>query len=114
MHVITDCPRCKESFMYHTTDTYLFRDITMVDEAGINEIVTEVICHLCDLSEKFLNKEVKVVEKNPHEHLNEFKLTVVDILTTPEDFPIVVKIGESDSFEFFEEKELKIQENVIK
>lgn len=107
MHTITECPRCKMDFMYHSTDTYLDRTITIVDEVGNNEVIDTVICQDCHLDEEWVGKEVKVVKNNPYEHLNKFKLTVVDILRTPEDFPIVVKIGESDSFEFFEEKELE-------
>jgi hypothetical protein len=52
MHVITDCPKCKKDFMYHTTDTHLIRQTTLVDEVGNNEIVDIVICQDCDEAEK--------------------------------------------------------------
>ena len=32
MHVITDCPKCEKDFMYHTTDTHLFRDLKSNEE----------------------------------------------------------------------------------
>lgn len=55
MHTITECPRCKIDFMYHSTDTYLERDITEVDEVGNNEIKSIVICQSCHDVEKYIN-----------------------------------------------------------
>ena len=52
MHVITDCPKCEKDFMYHTTDTHLIKQMTLVDEVGNNEIVDIVICQDCDEAEK--------------------------------------------------------------
>tara|TARA_R110000824_G_scaffold107769_3_gene254330 strand:+ start:682 stop:858 length:177 start_codon:yes stop_codon:yes gene_type:complete len=52
MHVITDCPKCKKDFMYHTTDTHLIKQTTLVDEVGNNEIVDIVVCQECDEVEK--------------------------------------------------------------
>lgn len=55
MHTITNCPKCKIDFMYHSTDTYLERDTTIIDEVGNNEIITVVICQDCDNAEKYFN-----------------------------------------------------------
>jgi hypothetical protein len=108
MHTITLCPRCNEDFMYHATDVYLIRDITVVDEVGNNEVIETVICQDCDFKEKWINKEVKIKKDNAHEHLNQFKLIVVDIEKNALDFPITVKIGDSDSYEWFADNELEI------
>jgi len=32
MHTIDDCPRCGKDFMYHQTDTYLFRELKSNEE----------------------------------------------------------------------------------
>ena len=53
MHTITDCPRCKDDFMYHTTEVNLARDITVVDEVGNNEIIEVYICQECDSKERY-------------------------------------------------------------
>ena len=109
MHTITICPRCKEDFMYHATDVNLKRDITVVDEVGNNEIIETVICQDCDLFEKWVHKEVKIKKGNAHEHLNQFKLFVVNIQkSTRLNFPITVKIGDTNSYEWFTEDELDI------
>jgi hypothetical protein len=108
MHTITLCPRCKEDFMYHATDVNLKRDITVVDEVGNNEIIETVICQDCDLFEKWVHKEVKVKKDNPHEHLNQYRLFVVDIEKNALDFPITVQIGDTNSYEWFTEDELEI------
>lgn len=108
MHTITLCPRCNEDFMYHATDVYLKRDITVVDEVGNNEVIETVICQDCDFEEKWVNKEVKIKAGNAHEHLNRFTLTVVGIEKSGLDFPITVKIGVSDSYEWFADNELEI------
>ena len=52
MHIITDCPKCKKDFMYHTTDRHFIRQTTLVDELGNNEIVDIIICQECDETEK--------------------------------------------------------------
>jgi thymidylate synthase len=52
--------------------------------------------------------EVKVKEGSSYEHLNQFKLVVVDQELEPIDYPIAVKIGDTDSFEWFKEEELII------
>ena len=49
MHTITECPICKKDFMYHTSDTYLKSQTTIIDEVGNNEIIDIVICHECNL-----------------------------------------------------------------
>jgi hypothetical protein len=108
MHTIDLCPRCKEDFMYHATDVNLKRDITVVDEVGNNEIIETVICQDCDLFEKWVHKEVKVKKDNPHEHLNQYRLFVVDIEKNALDFPITVQIGDSNSYEWFTEDELEL------
>ena len=109
MHTITICPRCKEDFMYHATDVNLKRDITVVDEVGNNEIIETVICQDCDLFEKWVHKEVKIKKGNAHEHLNQFRLFVVNIQkSTRLNFPITVKIGDTNSYEWFTEDELEI------
>ena len=62
MHIITVCPRCNEDFMYHASDSHLFRDETRVDEVGNNEIVETVICQDC------CKKDVeKIIEESPRE-----------------------------------------------
>jgi len=108
MHTITICPRCKEDFMYHATDVSLKRDITVVDEVGNNEIIETVICQDCDLFEKWVHKEVKIKKPHAHEHLNEYRLFVVDIEKSGLDFPITVQIGDTNSHEWFTEDELEL------
>jgi|688.fasta_scaffold227636_2 hypothetical protein len=108
MHTITLCPRCNQDFMYHSTDVHLSRNVTIVDEVGNNEVVETVICQNCDLFEKWVHKEVKVKKDNAHEHLNQFRLFVVDIDNNSLDFPITVKVGDTDSYEWFTEDELEI------
>lgn len=56
------------------------------------------------LEEKWVGKEVKIKEDKYDTHLNRYKLVVTDIVN--EEFPITVKIGDTDSFEWFEEDEL--------
>ena len=95
--------------MYHATDVNLKRDITVVDEVGNNEIIETVICQDCDLFEKWVHKEVKIKKGNAHEHLNQFRLFVVNIQkSTRLNFPITVKIGDTNSYEWFTEDELDI------
>lgn len=105
MHTITEYPRCKMDFMYHSTDRHLFRDITIVDEVGNNEVIDTVICQDCHLGEKWVGKEVKTINPD-YTHLNDFKLVVTSIVG--EKFPITVKIGYGDSYEWFDEEELEI------
>lgn len=107
MHTITVCSRCNADFMYHSADTHLSRDKKIVDEVGNNEVVEIVICQDCDFKEKWIHKEVKVKEDNPFEHLNKWKLFVVDIQEA-KDFPITVQVGDTNSFEWFKEEELNI------
>lgn len=108
MHIINECPRCNKDFMYHQTDSYLWRDITVIDEVGNNEIIETVICQDCHLKEKWVGKEVKIT--NPYySHLNDFKL-VVDGIVIDEEHPITVKIGNMDSYEWLDEDELEIVE----
>ena len=95
--------------MYHATDINLKRDITVVDEVGNNEIIETVICQDCDLFEKWVHKEVKIKKGNAYEHLNQFRLFVVNIQkSTRLNFPITVKIGDTNSYESFTEDELDI------
>jgi len=109
MHTVTICSRCKEEFMYHSTEVNLIRNITVVDEVGNNEIIEVVICQDCDLFEKWVHKEVKVKKGNPHEHFNDYRLFVVDIEKGSRlDFPITVQIGDTNSYEWFTEDELEI------
>ena len=86
----------------------LKRDITVVDEVGNNEVVETVICQDCDFFEKWVHKEVKVKKDNAHEHLNQFRLFVTDIDRNGLDFPITVKIGDTNSYEWFKDYELDI------
>lgn len=108
MHTITVCPRCENDFMYHSMDFHLQRDVTDIDEVGNNEIKQIVICQDCDFEEKWIHKEVKIKKDNAHEHLNQFRLFVIDIDRNGLDFPITVKIGDFDSYEWFKEEELEI------
>ena len=108
MHTITVCSRCKEEFMYHATEVNLSRDVTVVDEVGNNEVIETVICQDCDFFEKWVHKEVKIKEGNAHEHLNQFRLFVVDIEKNGLDFPITVKVGDTNSYEWFNDSELEI------
>ncbi len=109
MHIITDCPKCGKDFMYHQTDTSLTRQATTVDEFGNNEIIDVVICQDCYLEEKWAGKEVKIKEDKYDPHLNKYKLTV-DSIVIGENFPITVRIGDTDSYEWFDEEELEIIE----
>lgn len=52
MHTITNCPRCKIDFMYHTSDIHLIREVTAV---GNNEIFSEYICQDCHNVEEYIN-----------------------------------------------------------
>lgn len=129
MHTITLCSRCGQDFMYHESDDHLFRepaenieikkDYPLQDDFWAsrrwNEDKTEscdlsawdVICQECDLKEKWVGKEVKIRESNEfNDYLNLHKLLVIDIVE--EEYPLTVKIGETDSFAWFEEKELEI------
>ena len=104
MHTITECPRCKMDFMYHSTDVYLHRAVAF--DADTKEPCSfETICQDCHLEEKWVGKEVKTINPN-YVHLNDFKLVVTGIVS--ENFPITVKIGEGDSYEWFNEEELEI------
>lgn len=62
MHIITICPLCNEDFMYHATDVYLIRDITVVDEVGNNEVIETVICQDCDSKEEPKQSIIKTEE----------------------------------------------------
>jgi hypothetical protein len=106
MHTITNCSRCGNDFMYHNSDYHLDRDVTVVDEVGNNEVITTVICQDCDLSERWVGKEVKVKGDGYYTQLNKYKLVVTSIVS--EKYPITVKIGDADSFEWFDEEELEI------
>jgi hypothetical protein len=67
----------------------------------------DVICQDCHLKEKWVGKEVKVTEGSFYDYLNEFKL-VVESVETDNSFPLTVKIGDTDSYEWFQEEELEI------
>jgi len=108
MFTISLCYRCNKDFMYHSTDVHLDRNVTIVDEVGNNEVIETVICQNCDLFEKWVRKEVKVKKDNAHEHLNQFRLIVVGIENESLDFPITVKVGDTNSYEWFAENELEI------
>ena len=91
-------------FMYHSTDTYLHRVVAF--DADTKEPCSfETICQSCHLEEEWVGKEVKTTNPD-YTHLNDFKLVVVSIVD--EEFPITVKIGDGDSFEWFNERELKL------
>ena len=130
MHTITDCPRCKKDFMFHSTDQHLIRETSsnmeiiknypIQDNTWLsrrwNEEMTDyedlsgeydVICQDCHLKEKWVGKEVKVTEGSFYDYLNEFKL-VVESVETDNSFPLTVKIGDTDSYEWFQEEELEI------
>ena len=110
MHTITECPRCGKDFMYHQTDTYLNRDV-LVGSNGYEHLEPIVICQDCHLKEKWVGKEVKIT--NPYyPHLNDFTL-VVDSIVIDERYPITVKIGNMDSYEWLDEDELKIIDSEI-
>ena len=61
------------------------------------------------LKEKWLGKEVKVIGNN-YDYLNDFKL-VIESIEEENSFPLTVKIGDTDSFEGFQEEELVIIED---
>ena len=111
MHTITVCSRCNKDFMYHSTEVNLIRLVIVVDEFRNIEKKDVVICQDCDLFEKWVHKEVKVKKGNSYEHLNQFRLFVVDIENKNVDFPITVKVGDTNSFEWFKEDELEICKN---
>ena len=108
MHIITRCAKCDDDFMYHTTDSNLIRDLTFVDEVGNNTIEQVVICQDCDLKDRWVGKKVKVSSESPYEHLNKYELIVEDVDRNNQDFPIVVKIGDFDSHEWFLPNELEV------
>lgn len=60
------------------------------------------------LKEKWLGKEVKIIGN--YEFLNSYKLIVESIEEPGLPFPITVRIGGTDSFEWFREDELNIVE----
>jgi len=93
--------------MYHQTDVHLHRAVAW--DADTNEPCSfETLCQDCDLEEKWVGKEVKVKGDGYDTHLNKYKLVVTDIVS--EEFPITVKIGDTDSFEWFNENELILVE----
>jgi len=109
MHTITVCPRCDKDFMYHQTDVHLHRAVAW--DADTNEPCSfETLCQDCDLEERWSHKEVKVKEGNAYKHLNQYRLFVVDIEKNGLDFPITVKIGDTNSYEWFDENELILVE----
>ncbi len=67
MHTITNCPKCKIDFMYHSTDTYLERDTTIIDEVGNNEVITTVICQDCDNVEKHYHNISQEIDLTSYE-----------------------------------------------
>lgn len=108
MQKIIFCSRCNDVFMYSSTDIYLTRLVIVVDEFRNIETKNIVVCRDCDFREKWIHKEVKVKEDNPYEHLNQYRLLVVDIENNKVDFRITVQVGDTDSFEWFKEEELEI------
>jgi hypothetical protein len=108
MQRITLCSRCNNDFVHHSTNVHLSRNVTIVDEVGNNEVIETFICENCDLFEKWVHKEVKVKKDNDYEHLNQFRLFVVDVDKNSLDFPITVQIGDTNSYEWFTEDELDI------
>ena len=116
MHTVTVCPRCKEEFMYHNTDYHLIRNNMPPNTGGLGLSVEDlkeqdfeyVICQDCDFFEKWVHKEVKIKEGNAHEHLNKFRLFVDDIEKNALGFTVTVKIGDTNSYEYFADYELEI------
>ena len=94
--------------MYHATDVNLKRDITVLDEVGNNEIIEIVICQDCDLKEKWMHKEVKVKDDNIDDDLNKYRLFVVDVSYEYYQSDIRVKVGDTNTFEWFTEDELEL------
>ena len=107
MHIITDCPICKNDFMYHTTDTHLSRPVAW-DSDTKEPCSFEIICQDCYFKEKWMHKEVKVVEGTIDDDLNQYRLFVVDVRNKFHDFNIKVKVGDSNTHDWFRENELKI------
>jgi len=60
MHNITDCPICKNDFMYHTTDTHLSRAVAW-DSDTKEPCSFEIICQDCYLKTNNMEKELKSV-----------------------------------------------------
>lgn len=104
MHTITVCPRCEKDFMYHQTDVHLHKVVAW-DSDTKEPCSFETICQDCYLEEKWVGKEVKIKEDKYDTHLNKYKLVVTDVVSG-EEFPITVKIGDTDSYEWFTEDEL--------
>ena len=67
MHTIAECPRCKIDFMYHSTDSYLNRTTTVVDEVGNNEISDIVICQECNNVEEYIDSISKQYDLDTYE-----------------------------------------------
>jgi hypothetical protein len=97
--------------MYHTTDTHLFREDTIIDDVGNNEVIDVVICQDCDFKEKWMHKEVKVKEGNIDYDLNKYRLFVVDVRNKYHEFNIKVKVGDTNTFDWFTKDELEILNN---
>ena len=57
MHIIDGCLRCGKAYMRHTTDVFLKRNVTNIDEVGNNEIIDIYICHDCHEEEIFLESK---------------------------------------------------------
>ena len=58
MHTITMCPRCKKDFMYHATDTHLYRPVA-IDLSVPQDCSYEIICHECNEMENCLRANVR-------------------------------------------------------
>ena len=67
MFIITECPRCNNDFMYHSSDTHLIRTDTILDEVGNNEVVDIVICQDCNEEEIIINSNSSI-EKAFHNY----------------------------------------------
>ena len=61
MHTITNCSRCGNDFMYHNSDTHLYRPVAF--DADTKEPCSfEVVCQDCDYVETYGNGVLKDYE----------------------------------------------------
>lgn len=59
MHTITNCSRCGNDFMYHNSDSHLYR--TVAFDADTKEPCSfEVVCQDCD----YVEKDIEALQKD--------------------------------------------------
>lgn len=108
MNTMEVCSSCKEVLLSISIDLKPEKKQDIPREIDNNKDAEKNICKNCVFKEKWIHKEVKIKEGNAHEHLNQFRLFVVDIEKSGLNFPITVKVGDTNSYEWFNDSELEI------